>query len=244
MTLREAAARDGSRRGRSGAGPAGSHPQYDGEWTPVVVAHARIVARLRERATLKEIRKAGESGRLAFGYIEDLFPPASGGYTLEEAAEDTGLEPALIERIWSHVGFNLHSLEHISEEDLRLLRYIAAVLAAGPARRLPPAGAGVRPGGRAGGGCRGAAVPPPRPRAADARRRGGLEIAEEMESLARELLPLASPSWTTLHQRFLAHFLEQDVIGHMEADLEEGGTRPGPPAGGVAFADLAGYTRC
>ena len=76
LTLSEAAA-------RAGVTPAtlrrwgndGIIPQYDGEWTPAAVAHARIVARLRERGhSLAEIRKAGESGRLAFGYIEDLFP--------------------------------------------------------------------------------------------------------------------------------------------------------------------------
>jgi adenylate cyclase len=246
MTLREAAARAGvspetlRRWARQGV-----IPQYDGEWTPVVVAHARIVARLRERGhSLQEIRKAGESGRLAFGYIEDLFPPASGGYTLEEAAEDTGLEPALIERIWSTVGFNLHSLEHISEEDLQLLRYIAAVLAAGfPLVAFLQL---VRVYGQEVA------------QVADAEVRlfhlyiheplmrdgvGGLEIAEEMESLARELLPLASPIMDHLHQRFLAHFLEQDVIGHMEADLEEGGLDLGRLRVAIAFADLAGYTR-
>ena len=46
----------------------------------------------------------------------------------------------------------------------------------------------------------------------------GLEMAEEMEGLARELLPLASPIMDHVHQRFLRHFIEQDVVGHMEAD--------------------------
>jgi adenylate cyclase len=238
---------------RAGVSPAtlrrwaqqGVIPQYNGEWTPVAAAHARIVARLRERGhSLEEIRRAGESGRLAFGYIEDLFPPPTGGYTLEEAAEDTGLEPALIERIWSTVGFNLHTLEHISEEDLQLLRYISAVLSAGfPLVAFLQL---VRVYGQEVA------------QVADAEVRlfhlyvheplmrdgvGGLEIAEEMESLARELLPLASPIMDHLHQRFLAHFLEQDVIGHMEADLEEGGLDLGRLRVAIAFADLAGYTR-
>ena len=39
----------------------------------------------------------------------------------------------------------------------------------------------------------------------------GLEMAEEMEGLARELLPLASPIMDHVHQRFLQHFVEQDV---------------------------------
>ena len=58
----------------------------------------------------------------------------------------------------------------------------------------------------------------------------GLEMAEEMEELAGELLPLASPMMDHVHQRFLRHFVEQDVIGHMEADARRGERRPRPPA--------------
>ena len=44
-------------------------PGYDGSWTPAQAAHARIVARLRERGhSLQSIRAAGEAGRLAFAY--------------------------------------------------------------------------------------------------------------------------------------------------------------------------------
>jgi adenylate cyclase len=47
----------------------------DGDWTPAAIAHARIVARLRERGhTLREIAAATEAGRLSFAYIEDLLP--------------------------------------------------------------------------------------------------------------------------------------------------------------------------
>jgi adenylate cyclase len=246
LTLSEAAARAGvtpatlRRWGNDGV-----IPQYEGEWTPAAVAHARIVARLRERGhSLAEIREAGESGRLAFGYIEDLFPEPSGGYTLDQAARDTGLETALIERIYSTAGFNLHSLEHITEEDLQFLRYVAAVLAAGfPLVAFLQL---VRVYGQA------------IAQVADAEVRlfhlyvheplirdgvGGLEMAEEMEALARELLPLASPMMDHVHQRFLAYFVEQDVIGHMETDLEEGDLDLGRLRVAIAFADLAGYTR-
>ena len=68
-------------------------------------------------------------------------------------------------------------------------------------------------------------------------------MAEEMEGLARELLPLASPIMDHLHQRFLQHFVEQDVIGHMEADLEDATLDLGRLRVAIAFADLAGYTR-
>ena len=50
-------------------------PDYRGRWTRAAAAHARIVARLREQGhSLEEIKKAGEDGRLAFGYVDELFP--------------------------------------------------------------------------------------------------------------------------------------------------------------------------
>ena len=79
----------------------------DGRWTPAAVAQARIVARLRERGhSLDEIRAATESGRLAFGFVEELLPAHERTHTLEEAAAETGLEPALIERLFLSMGFN------------------------------------------------------------------------------------------------------------------------------------------
>ncbi|HEX2397272.1 MAG TPA: adenylate/guanylate cyclase domain-containing protein [Solirubrobacteraceae bacterium] len=247
MTLREAAH-------RAGVSPAtlrrwaraGLIPQYDGEWTPAAAAHARIVARLRERGhRLEEIRLAGEDGRLAFGYIEDLFPTATGrAYTVEEAAQETGLEAGLIERIYTAVGFSLESLDRLSEEDIQLLRYVAAVLAAGfPLVALLQL---VRVYGQA------------IAQMADAEVRlfhlyvheplmrdgvPGLEMAEEMEGLARETLPLASPIMDHIHERHLQYFVEQDVIGHMEADLDGEVLELGRLRVAIAFADLAGYTR-
>jgi adenylate cyclase len=71
----------------------------------------------------------------------------------------------------------------------------------------------------------------------------GGEIAAEMEGLTRELLPFASPLMTYLHGRLLAHFVEQDVIGHMEADLGDRTLAEGRLRVAIAFADLAGYAR-
>jgi adenylate cyclase len=68
-------------------------------------------------------------------------------------------------------------------------------------------------------------------------------MAEEMGDLARELLPLASPVMDQVHQRYLQHFVEQDVVGHMESDLDEEGLDLGRMRVTIAFADLAGYTR-
>jgi adenylate cyclase len=72
----------------------------------------------------------------------------------------------------------------------------------------------------------------------------GLQMAEEMEGLARDLLPLASPLMDYAHRRFLQHFVAQDVVGHMEGALEgDEDIDLGRIRAGIAFADLAGYTR-
>ena len=142
------------------------------------------------------------------------------------------------------MGFNASSVEHLSDDDLELLRHVAAVLAAGfPLVALLQL---VRVYGQA------------LAQMADAEvrlfhlyvheplmREGvpGMRMGEEMEELARELLPLASPIMDRVHQRFLAHFVEQDVIGHMEADLEDAPLDLGRLRVAIAFADLAGYTR-
>ena len=60
----------------------------DDEWTPASVAYARIVARLRARGhSLDELRDAAQTGRLAYGYLEDLFPAPARTRTLAEAAD-------------------------------------------------------------------------------------------------------------------------------------------------------------
>jgi adenylate cyclase len=223
----------------------GMIPQYDGTWNGPAVAHARIVARLRERGhSLDAIRAASESGQLAYSFVEELFPVPSEGMTRDEAAAATGLEPALIERLYHTLGFTTKSQDHFTEDDLQLLRYIAAALAAG----LPLVAflQLARVYGQA------------LAQIADAEVRlfhlyvheplmrdgvPGLEIAQEMEGLARELLPLASPMMDEIHQRYLQHFVEQDVIGHMESDLEDEQLDLGRMRVAIAFVDLAGYTR-
>jgi adenylate cyclase len=65
-------------------------------------------------------------------------------------------------------------------------------------------------------------------------------MAEAMEMLAADLLPLSGPMMDGLHRRLLRHFVEQDVVGHMEA---EGDVDLGRLRVAIAFADLAGYTR-
>jgi adenylate cyclase len=221
-------------------------PLPEGEWTREALAQARIVARLRARGhSMEEIREATREGRLAYGFIEDLLPERQGIHTLEEAAEATGLEPALLERIWTAVGFSASTIEEITDDDLRMLRYIGAALQAGfPLVAFLQL---VRVYGQA------------LARIADAEVRlfhlyvheplmhdgvDNLEMAEEMQGLARELLPLAAPIMDHVHQRFLQHFLDQDVVGHMELEVDsDGGLDLGRLRVAIAFADLAGYTR-
>jgi adenylate cyclase len=246
MTVTEAAA-------RVGVTPAtlrrwvreGLVPQYDGEWTFAAIGHARIVSRMRERGhSIAEIRQATAEGRLAFGYVEELFGDDEGRYSRAEASDETGLDADLIERIQHALGVSVAQAESLSEDELQLLRYVAAVLDAGL-----PLGAMlqlVRVYGQA------------MAQVADAEVRlfhlyvheplmrsgaTGLEMAEEMGDLARELLPLASPVMDQVHQRYLQHFVEQDVVGHMEVDLDGAAVELGRLRVAIAFADLAGYTR-
>src|SRR6202011_4508684 len=71
----------------------------------------------------------------------------------------------------------------------------------------------------------------------------GLAMAEEMLALTREVLPLSSPVMDQVHQRYLQHFVEQDVVGHMESDLDGEEIDLGRIRVAIAFAALAGYTR-
>jgi adenylate cyclase len=221
-------------------------PHYEGEWSTRAITHARIVSRLRERGhSLGEIRRATEEGRLAFGYVEELFrQDDEKRYSYDEAARETGLEPALIERVIATLGISPMHVDTLSEDDLQLLRYVAAVLSAGlPLVAMLQL---TRVYGQA------------LARIADAEVRlfhmyvheplmrsgaSGLETAEEMLTLTRTLLPISSPVMDQVHQRYLQHFIEQDVVGHMESDLDGASLDLGRLRVAIAFADLAGYTR-
>src|SRR5947209_8236662 len=223
-------------------------PSYggDGPWDSGAVSRARLVARLRERGhSIKEIKTATKEGRLAFGYIDQLFPSVDDRtYSRREAAKETGLEPALVERIVTALGMSPEQGDSLSSMDVQLLHYVAAVLEAG----LPLVATLqlVRVYGQAMAQVADAEVRlfhlyvhEPLMRAGTT----GTEVADEMLSLSRELLPLSSPVMDQVHQRFLQHFIEQDVVGHMEADLDGQAIDPGRMRVAIAFADLAGYTR-
>ncbi|WP_028059127.1 adenylate/guanylate cyclase domain-containing protein [Candidatus Solirubrobacter pratensis] len=219
-------------------------PLRDGEWTRAALAQARIVARLRKAGhSLAQLRDAALSGRLAYGYLEDLFPPRPPTRTLEQAAEETGLEPGMIERIWSAAGFSPGSLEQLSDDDVELLKSLATVLNAG----LPLVAflQLVRVYGQALAQIADAEVKlfhlyVHEPLIRDGVE--GLDIAEELAGLASELLPLSAPIMDQVHQRLLQHFVAQDVVGHLESVGEQDGAL-GRVRVAIAFADLAGYTR-
>ncbi len=241
---------------RAGVSPAtlrrwvksGLIPQIDGaaggSWSASAAAQARVVARLRDRGhTVKQIQEATEDGRLAFGFIEELLPAEDGDTSLRDVAKATGLEAAMVERVWSSFGLPAQDLEAMSDEDVDAMREAAGVLSTG----LPLVASLqlARVYGQA------------LSQIADAEvrlihlyvheplmREGvpGLEMAEQMENLARDLLPRSAKLMEFLHRRFLQHFVAQDVVGHMEVELD-GEIDLGRLRVGICFCDLAGYTR-
>jgi adenylate cyclase len=220
-------------------------PQYDGEWTPSVIGHARVIARMRARGhSLADVKRASKEGRLAFGFLEDLFPTDQERVTIEAAARETGLEVGLVERLVNSLGVSPEHSRTVTEDELQLMRYVAAVLETGfPLIALLQL---VRVYTQA------------MARIADAEVRlfhlyvheplmrsgsTGVETAEQMHALSRDVLPLAGPVLDQIHQRYLQHFVEQDVVGHMEADLNGTSVDLGRMRVAIAFADLTGYTR-
>jgi adenylate cyclase len=248
LTLAQAAARAGVSPGTVKRWLAmGLVPGYDGRWTPASVAYVRVVARLRARGhSLAEIKRASDAGQLAVGPIEELLGGSEGRYTLREVARETGLEAALIERILAAMGpaGSEPTPELLTDEDREMLRYVATMLEAG----LPSVAFVqlARVYGQALAQVAEAEVRLIHLYVHEPLMREGIpnvEIAEEMEGLARELIPFAAPLLRYTHDRLLGYFVEQDVIGHMESELAERASEEGRVRVAIAFADLAGYAR-
>ena len=70
-----------------------------------------------------------------------------------------------------------------------------------------------------------------------------LEIAEEMGELAADLLPVTGPLMEYMHNRYLRFYIEQDVVGHMEADIGGAGRGLARVSMTFCFVDLTGFTR-
>ncbi len=224
-------------------------PVRRGRWTAAAAAQARVVARMRERGySLEDLKEAGREGRLAFGFTEELFSdPDERRLSVDEVAAETGLEPELVERILVILGTPADRRRDVGPEDAEALRHCARVLDAGfplvaflqlvrvyaqSMRRI--ADAEVR--------LFHLYVHEPLIRDAVPE----LEMAEEMGELAADILPLAAPLTDYLHQRYLRYFVEQDVVGHMEADATAVDTAEielGHVHVSLCFIDLTGFTR-
>jgi adenylate cyclase len=222
-------------------------PVRRGRWTATAAAQARVVARMRERGySLEDLREAGREGRLAFGFTEELFAVPAQALSLEQVADETGLEPELIERVLVILGTPKGRERDLTPDDAAALRHCARVLAAGfplvaflqlvrvyvqSMRRI--ADAEVR--------LFHLYVHEPLIRDAVPE----LEMAAEMGELAGDILPLAAPLTEYLHNRYLRFFLEQDVVGHMESGLgaDTAEIELGQVTMTLCFIDLSGFTR-
>jgi adenylate cyclase len=219
-------------------------PVRKGRWTPTAAAQARVVARMRERGySLERLKKAVREGKLAFGVAEEIFPQPENVFTFEEAAAEAGLEPELVERLMTLMGTPIGHERKLTPEDVEALRHCARVLGAGfPLvaflQLVRVYGQSLR-------------------RIADSEVRlfhlyiheplirdgvPELEMAEEMGELAADMLPIATPIFEYLHNRYLRFFIEQDVVGHMESEFGEEG-QLGRVSVTLCFIDLAGFTR-
>jgi adenylate cyclase len=245
ITLSEAAERSGvppstlKRWARQGVIP------VDGErWTVTAAAQARVVARMRERGhSLGSLGAAVREGRLAFGFVEELFPSAARTIDLDEAARRTGLEPELIERLMALLGTPVAGEHALTEQDLEAMAGLARVLGAGfPLVALLQL---VRVYARALRAIAEAEVRLFHLYVHEPLIREGVdadEMAEEMEGLAGDLLPLTTPLMEYIHTRYLRFYIEQDVVGHMEAEFA-GDKQIGRVSMAFAFIDLTGFTR-
>lgn len=219
-------------------------PLREGCWTEGAAAQAQAVARLRERGYgLGEIRRAASDGRLAFAYIEALMPEASGTESIDDVSRTTGLDVEQILEIMSAAGFP-RRLEGFSDDDVEFLNMASQVLGAGlPVRALLQVL-----------GVYGTMLS----KVADVELRmlsmfvhepmikkgvPGLEMAENLQDVARHAFPYTGPMMRYVHERFVAHFLSQDVIVRSEMEMDDDTTRLDRVMVMVAFADLAGYTR-
>jgi adenylate cyclase len=219
-------------------------PMRGGRWTRVVAAQARVIARMRERGhSLNDLRQAARDGRLAFGYVEDLVERSDRTFTRTQAAEESGLEPELIERIMGLLGTPTALEGTLTEDDVEAMKRIAAVLDAGfplvaVLQLIRVYAQSIRKIAEAEVRLFHLYVHEPMIRdGVDA-----LQMAEEMEGLAGDLFPVAAPLMDYLHNRYVRFFTEQDVVGHMETELV-GSRQLGRVQMAFCFVDLTGFTR-
>jgi len=214
-------------------------------WTAASASQARIVARMRDRGyPLSEIRRAVRDGRLAFGSVEELLRTPARTHSRAEAAEMAGLEEDLVERVMALLGTPMALADRVSDEDVVALGRLAGALGNGfPLVALLQL---VRVYAQAGRKIAEAEVRlfhlfVHEPMIRDGK--PSLEIAEDMERMASELLPTVAPVLEYIHGRYLRFYMEQDVVGHMEADLPLTRSHPDHVLMAFCFVDLTGFTR-
>jgi len=219
-------------------------PVRDDRWTAAAAAQARVVSRMRERGhSLGSLRRAVRDGRLAFGFVEELFPSTRRTISVEDAARRTGLEPELIERLMALLGTPTAREGILTEQDAAALDGIARALAAGfplvaLLQMVRVYAQNLRKVAEAEVRLFHLYVHEPLIReGVDA-----IEMSEEMEGLAGDLLPLTTPLMEYIHTRYLRFYIEQDVVGHMETEFA-GDPQIGRISMAFCFVDLTGFTR-
>ncbi|MDO9356294.1 MAG: adenylate cyclase regulatory domain-containing protein, partial [Solirubrobacteraceae bacterium] len=221
-------------------------PRDSAEWSDREVSHVRMLVGLRNRGyTVAQLQDGVQRGTLAIGYIEHGSQPEGAErrtYTFREAARELGLEIELLRRFIAAFGLPT-GMTTLDENEMALMRHGARVLNSG----LPLVASLqiARVYGQALAQIADAEVRLVHLYVHEPLIRDGvpnLKIAETLDGLAANLLPVASPILDLLHQRYLQHFIEQDVVGHLE---QEGvaDARRGEIHVAIAFADLAGFTR-
>jgi adenylate cyclase len=202
-----------------------------------------MVARLRERGySLERIRVATDEGRLAFGQVLELFGDQGSGRTPRQAAVESGLEPPVVTQVTQALG--MRRGDQISAGEVRLMRYVAAAIDAGfPIEAVVQL---LRVYGQAVAQIADAEVRLVHMYVHEPLMRAGSdaeEVAQELTDLVGDVLPLSALMIDEFHRRLLVQFIDQDVIGHMDAELAPDNGDGGRVRVAVAFADLAGYTK-
>lgn len=225
---------------------AGLIPRADGHWHERDIPHLRMLAGLRRRGhSIAELREGVERGTLVTTFLDVQHDPSSAAdeiYTLRQAARRLELEPELLRRFMTAFGMPLRRTR-LTEVEFQMLSHSAAVLRAG--MPLVAALQILRVYSHATRQIADAEVRLVHLYVHEPMLRDGVdttEIGRTLDSLSQRLLPLASPMLDLLHQRFLQHFIEQDVVGHLEQAGGDDSVR-GEMRVAVAFADLAGFTQ-
>ena len=222
----------------------GLFPKHDvGQgWGASAIAQARSLVKLRERGySIEQLQEAVDQGRIV-GYADELVAEMVGErFTLKQAAKASGLKADVIAELIAATGLPSGALDDLGSEDVEIFKHFATAIESGfPRDALLQT---VRVYGQAASKIADAEVRLVHLHVHEPLLRDGVSserITEQMDEITEQLLPLFSPVIDHLHRRFLNHFVEQDIVGHME---NEPGGEIGQVRVAIAFADLAGYTQ-